>query len=122
MFGRRLGSGIFLRSTSLVIGATSPSPRNRKRNMYPIGLPSVHPKYACAKRPVLSLMVIKIAASAFGTAALLVRRMRWRPTRAPFTSISWLKSEASPGSISMKMRCSSGDRLWHPRVLSSLWS
>ena len=32
MLGRRAGSGTLLRNTSRVIGATSPSPRKRKRN------------------------------------------------------------------------------------------
>ena len=45
----------------------------------PDRVPSVHPKYACASRPVDSLIFIKIAAIAFGIAGLLVRSTWWRP-------------------------------------------
>ena len=40
--GRCFGSLTARRSTSCVSGATSPSPRIRKRNRLPMGLPSVH--------------------------------------------------------------------------------
>ena len=44
MWGRRRRSGSARRSTSRVIGATSPAPKRRKRSRCTIGLPSVHPK------------------------------------------------------------------------------
>ena len=42
--GRLARSGSARRSTSLVIGAISPSPKNRNRSRFDTGLPSVHSK------------------------------------------------------------------------------